>query len=369
MTVIPKAFILSQLPQECQDLLLETRVASNADDYRRARKASELGAGGLLVPVAAESVPVLPRSIPIRWATEVHDRPEIAFEDAITPEASTFIRPRVEKTKEEQKARVKRSAEVFTPSWVCNLQNNLIDDEVLYAGAFNTVEGPSSKTWVPSSSPVRFSESYTWANYVTENRLEMTCGEGPYIASRYDTVSGEYIPVRTDGAWNRIGILDRKLRVVSEQGFTDSKEWSIAGLYAVRSTFGFEWQGDNLLLARLNVLNTFVDYHVELWGSLPNNETLVSLSEVISWNFWQMDGLTMTVPKTCTEDCVACTQRVRAGHDGLVALVRFGDKVKTFEELLPSDFFPSVKNARAFTSPPKAKKPVEMPTGMFSDLL
>ena len=42
-------------------------------------------------------------------------------------------------------------------------------------------------------------------------RLEITCGEAPYIASRYDTVSGEPIEIK-----RRIGILDRKLRVVTE---------------------------------------------------------------------------------------------------------------------------------------------------------
>ena len=40
-------------------------------------------------------------------------------------------------------------------------------------------------------------------------RLEMTCGEAPYLVSLYDTTSGERIPTR-----QRIGLLDRKLRVV-----------------------------------------------------------------------------------------------------------------------------------------------------------
>ena len=49
-----------------------------------------------------------------------------------------FIKPRVLKSQTEQKKRSKDMAEVFTPSWVCNKQNNLIDDEWFgYSGSFN----------------------------------------------------------------------------------------------------------------------------------------------------------------------------------------------------------------------------------------
>ena len=48
-------------------------------------------------------------------------------------------------------------------------------------------------------------------------RLEISCGEAPYLVSRYDTVMGETIPIS-----QRIGLLDRKLRVVSEN--TDTEE-------------------------------------------------------------------------------------------------------------------------------------------------
>ena len=48
--------------------------------------------------------------------------------DAITGENGNVIRPRTEKSKEEQSSRSREKAEVFTPSWVCNKQNNLIDN-------------------------------------------------------------------------------------------------------------------------------------------------------------------------------------------------------------------------------------------------
>jgi len=46
----------------------------------------------------------------------------------ITGDNGFIIQPRVLKTREEQANRTKDKAEVFTPSWVCNTQNNLIDE-------------------------------------------------------------------------------------------------------------------------------------------------------------------------------------------------------------------------------------------------
>lgn len=45
----------------------------------------------------------------------------------ITGENGNVIKPRAAKSKEEQTMRVKVNAEVFTPSWICNKQNNLVD--------------------------------------------------------------------------------------------------------------------------------------------------------------------------------------------------------------------------------------------------
>ena len=70
----------------------------------------------------------------IIWATEDYNSygEGYGFSDEITSELITgergnIIKPRVEKTKEEQSSRSKEKAEVFTPSWICNKQNNLID--------------------------------------------------------------------------------------------------------------------------------------------------------------------------------------------------------------------------------------------------
>ena len=46
----------------------------------------------------------------------------------ITGPNSMIIRPRVAKETNEQLRRTRDKAEVFTPSWVCNEQNNLVDE-------------------------------------------------------------------------------------------------------------------------------------------------------------------------------------------------------------------------------------------------
>ena len=48
--------------------------------------------------------------------------------DLITGENGELIKPRTEKTKEEKLARIRDKAEVFTPSWICNQMNNLVDE-------------------------------------------------------------------------------------------------------------------------------------------------------------------------------------------------------------------------------------------------
>ena len=127
------------------------------------------------------------------------------------------------------------------------------------AGQF-TVELPQG--WQTVETPVQFpvckGRTPAWVQYVQSRRLEVTCGEAPFLASRYDAATGEMIPVT-----RRIGILDRKLRVVSENAATED-EWRKYATHAVQSTYGYEYQGDNLLLARVNLLLTYAEHLLSL---------------------------------------------------------------------------------------------------------
>ena len=201
---------------------------------------------------------------------------------------SCVIQPRVAKNQSEQSERTRKKAEVFTPSWICNKMNNHCDSEWFgRADVFNVENGQS---WVPTDTPILFDEKRTWQSYVDSRRLEITCGEAPYIVSRYDTTTGELIEIP-----NRIGILDRKLRVVNENTETEA-EWLKWVIRAYQSVYGYEFQGDNLLIARINLLVTFVDYMQDRWMRNPTEDELKKLTNIICWNFWQMDGLTGSIP-------------------------------------------------------------------------
>ena len=60
-----------------------------------------------------------------------------------------------------------------------------------------------------------------WQEYVSLLKLEITCGEAPFIVSRYDPVSEkqELLPLK-----KRVGFLDKKLSYVSKYCNT-KEEW------------------------------------------------------------------------------------------------------------------------------------------------
>lgn len=235
----------------------------------------------------------------IFWATHDYEAlgSEYGYHSEILPEQITgehrmVIRPRVFKSKENQTDRSKDMAEVFTPSWVCNAQNNLVDESWFGRKNVFNIEDGEKHTWQSHTSKIRFPRGKKWEDYVKANRMEMACGEAPYLVSRYDTTTGDYIPIE-----NRIGLLDRKLRIVSEKTKTDS-EWIKWALTALQSTYGFEWQGDSLLLAREAIFVTFIENYQLRWNTndKPQLNVLIKAAEIISWNLWQMDGLKYGIP-------------------------------------------------------------------------
>ena len=70
----------------------------------------------------------------ILWATRdyVSNGPEFdefceMLPELVTGKYATIIQPRITKTLNEQQGRTRTRAEVFTPAWICNRQNNLVD--------------------------------------------------------------------------------------------------------------------------------------------------------------------------------------------------------------------------------------------------
>ena len=232
----------------------------------------------------------------IIWATDTYEDEGQGFTDKeqISGTAlllhSYIIRPRIQKSQEEQAQRTRKKAEVFTPAWLCNRMNNHLDEDWFgRTGVFNTEN--EDHTWTVAEGKVDFPEGKTWQQYVDSRRLEITCGEAPYLVSRYDVSVGELIAPPL----HRIGILDRKLRIVGEN--TDSfEDWLKWTYRAYEACYGYEYRGDNVLIARINLLLTFVDYFEERWQKKPDSKQLKQVANIIAWSIWQMDGLKDTVP-------------------------------------------------------------------------
>ena len=129
-----------------------------------------------------------------------------------------------------------------------------------------------------------------WHAYVDARRLEITCGEAPYLVNRYNAVTGTSIDLA-----ERVGLLDRKLRVVNAETKT-LPDWLEFATRAVKSIYGYELQGDNLFLARRNVFDTVVEYFAAKFPCKPPEDFLRDVAEIVSWNLWQMDGLNFAVP-------------------------------------------------------------------------
>lgn len=272
----------------------------------------------------------------IIWATDDYkiEGDRFDFKEQITLDKITgcygnLIKPRIEKDKQAQLARVRDKAEVFTPAWICNKQNNLVDNS--WFGRENVFNIEQEKTWITTPEKISFPEGKTWKDYVSANRLEITCGEAPYLTSRYDAVSGNVISVN-----DRIGLLDRKLRVVSEN-VDGEQEWYEWAKQAIKSIYGYDWQGDNVLLARENLLFTFSDYFEEKFNRKPAKELLREIADILSWNIWQMDGLKFVIPNSChnativnytlfgeetyEEYCEGCRKNNRYKHNGIYCYI------------------------------------------------
>lgn len=227
----------------------------------------------------------------IIWATDSYETrygKEYAPKKQIKREQITglngkIIQPRAAKSREEQIARTKDKAEVFTPLKIVREMNMGID--------WASEHFPTSKE--------------NWIDYIAELRLEITCGEAPFIAGRYNPTTNTGAVIKPQ---NRVGFLDRKLQAVGE--YTESKkDWLRYVEIALKASYGYEWQGDNLLIARENIVQTVDDFYKDFCANKLKlksprgltDEQLEYIAGIVSWNIWQMDGLKYVVPMSCKQ--------------------------------------------------------------------
>jgi len=220
----------------------------------------------------------------ILWATDSYEKKGKKYaplapitSDLITGKNGNLIQPRAVKSKEEQLLRTRDKAEVFTPLSIVKQMNDSCDKKSVTKN--------------------------NWQEFVALLKLEITCGEAPFIVSRYDPVSHkqELLPLK-----KRVGFLDKKLSIVSK--YCNSEEdWLIWAKVAFQSSYGYEWQGDSLLIARENLLYTFNDYYKAKFKETPSSESQKEIAEIIVWNIFQMDGLKYVIPMSCKTEKVVLT--------------------------------------------------------------
>ncbi len=217
----------------------------------------------------------------ILWATDSYEQKGKKFasfapitSDLVTGKNGKLIQPRSVKSKEEQLLRTRDKAEVFTPLSIVKQMNEACDNK-------------------------RVTKN-NWQEYVSLLKLEITCGEAPFIVSRYDPVSDkqELLPLK-----KRVGFLDKKLSFVSKYCNTQD-EWIKWAKIAFQSSYGYEWQGDSLLIARENLLYTFIDYYKDKFKKNPSLEHQKEIAEIIVWNIFQMDGLKYVIPLSCKTETI-----------------------------------------------------------------
>ncbi len=214
----------------------------------------------------------------IIWATDSYEDRGNKFlpknhilSEFVTGKYGMLIQPRAAKNIVEQRKRTKDKAEVFTPLKIIDRINKVMD-----------LHGKRV-------------DKKNWQNYVHELKLEITCGEAPFIVTRYNPTANTDRIIKLD---NRVGFLDKKLKVVSKY-CKDKDDWIFWAKEAFKASYGYEWQGDNVLLARENLLYTLIDYHEAKFKIPPSISIQKEFAEIISWNIFQMDGLKYVVPMSC----------------------------------------------------------------------
>lgn len=234
----------------------------------------------------------------IIWATENNELASQSFGDksifvdkSIGMNEAQFIKPRTEKLISEQKLRTKGRAEVFTPTWIVKKMVSTVDLEF---------------------------QELSLTQYVEKKWLEITCGEAPFIISPYNSVTGESIAVN-----ERVGFLDKKLQRINRE-INELKQWLKFVKKAFKSTYGYEFQGDSLLIARENLLNTFIEYYMDKFSEMPDLNSVKEIAKIISFNIVQMDGLKYTIPLTGSIQQEAMIEQI--------SLFGFEDEVNEQEE-------------------------------------
>lgn len=174
-----------------------------------------------------------------------------------------IVIPRYMKTSVDQKNRTKDKSEVFTPISVVKKMNVSFD--------------------------IDCNDGYL--GYIDKKVIEATCGEAPFLTTRYDVATGQQIP-----CGERVGLLDRKLQRIPSG--IDKSEWTALATRSLKATYGYEWQEDSIYLSRKNLLLDVIEYYTNRFGEYPERDVIEEWATIISYNIFRMDGVTLCIPET-----------------------------------------------------------------------
>ncbi len=74
---------------------------------------------------------------------------------------------------------------------------------------------------------------------------------------------------------------------------------------------------------------TYAEYLEYKWQTIPGEKELKKLANIIAWNFWQMDGLSGTVPLGVPEE--PNEQLAFGGFEGLVQSEKETPKCRIYD--------------------------------------
>lgn len=78
------------------------------------------------------------------------------------------------------------------------------------------------------------------------------------------------------------------------------KNWIKWAKINFQSSYGYEWQGDSLLIARENLLCALITVFTQAQFAHPSSlELQKEIAEIIVWNIFQMDGVKYVIPMSC----------------------------------------------------------------------
>lgn len=178
-----------------------------------------------------------------------------------------------------------KKSEAVTPLWVCNLQNNLID--AAWFGREVVFNESIGQGWRTVREKIEFPQrpGRAWQDYVRAKRLEVACGEAPYLTSRREVYRNVDIALAERG-----GMLDRKLRVVAENTETKAAwvKWALESLEAV---YGYEIQTSKIERARENLKLTFCENYAAQGFGEPEETLIETVEQILRRNLVVADAL------------------------------------------------------------------------------